>query len=223
METKKVESKRIERYRGTFLLIGFAVALSGTLVAFEWKTYDKPQYHGMNGNIFGMDVQIQPTMPDKPEVKKMKQMFLTNIKLVDHGEDPDIFFFDINSYTGNLDSLTEIQEVSEIETVFEPTIPFPEIAPEFPGGEVSLFAFIKGNLVYPEIAKANGDQGIVYTSFYINSKGAVMDIAIERGVSEALDKEAIRVIKMMPRWKPAQQGITLVKTKISLPIHFKLM
>jgi len=97
-----------------------------------------------------------------------------------------------------------------------------ETMPEFPGGQAALTEFLKKNIVYPEAEKLNGKEGIVYISFIVGKDGAIKSIKILRGVSEAFDKEALRVVKSMPRWNPGERRGAKVDVNFTLPIKFAL-
>jgi periplasmic protein TonB len=97
-----------------------------------------------------------------------------------------------------------------------------EEMPSFPGGDVELFKFIYDNIQYPEIAKENNIQGKVILRFCVTSKGTVDQVSVTRGIDPSLDEEAIRVIKMLPLFKPGKQGGKPVNVWYSLPISFQL-
>lgn len=93
---------------------------------------------------------------------------------------------------------------------------------EFPGGSQAMSQYIAENVVYPEEAMENGESGNVYISFTVDSTGLVKDIKIDRGVSESIDKECIRLVESMPRWKPATTKGKKVASRQRFPIRFKL-
>jgi TonB family protein len=97
-----------------------------------------------------------------------------------------------------------------------------ENMPEFPGGQKALYEFLVKNLKYPAKAKKKGISGKVYVNFVIGKDGQVRDIKVIRGVHKLLDKEAIRVMKAMPKWKPGTQRGKNVNVSYNLPINFKL-
>ena len=97
-----------------------------------------------------------------------------------------------------------------------------EHMPEFPGGDEAMAKFLQKNIVYPESVMKANIQGKVYLSFVVDEKGNVRDAKILRGVHELLDAEALRVINLMPRWKPGTQGGRPVRVQFNLPIDFKL-
>ena len=97
-----------------------------------------------------------------------------------------------------------------------------EQMPQFPGGEVELMKFIKDNLHYPTVAAENGIEGRVTIRFVVRRNGEVTDITVIRGFNPACDKEAIRVVKLMPKWTPGRQNGRDVPVYYTLPILFKL-
>jgi TonB family protein len=97
-----------------------------------------------------------------------------------------------------------------------------EVMPEFPGGEDALLDHIIKNIKYPDKAKDNGVSGKVYVSFVIDTVGKVTDVKILRGIGGECDEEAIRVIRMMPRWTPGYQNGKSVNVMYNLPIKFSM-
>lgn len=97
-----------------------------------------------------------------------------------------------------------------------------EEEPEFPGGTEALMDFIRKNLRYPEILAESCIQGRVILSFVVEKDGSITDIQEMRSPSEYLTEEAIRVVKLMPKWKPGKQRGQAVRVKYMLPITFRL-
>ena len=94
--------------------------------------------------------------------------------------------------------------------------------PEFPGGDKALVRFLAENVKYPVIAQEQGIQGKVFVSFVVNKEGDIEDVKVSRGVDPSLDKEAVRVVSSLPRWKPGKQHGKLVKVSFTVPINFTL-
>lgn len=94
--------------------------------------------------------------------------------------------------------------------------------PSFPGGVTALISWLGNNLQYPAIAEENGIQGLVICSFIVECDGSISDIQVVSGVDPSLDKEAVRVIKQMPQWKPGKKNGDIVRVRHKLPINFKL-
>jgi TonB family protein len=97
-----------------------------------------------------------------------------------------------------------------------------ETQPQYEGGWEAMMNFIRKNLQYPLVAKRNGYQGTVYVSFVVQRDGTVADAKVIRGIHESLDKEAIRVVNLMPKWKPGMQNGKTVHVRFNLPIKFGL-
>ncbi len=100
-----------------------------------------------------------------------------------------------------------------------------EQQPEFVGGQDSLFAFLVRNIKYPQAAKDKKVEGTVYVGFVIDKDGSIKDVNIKRGLKgddAGCHAEAVRVVKMMPKWKPGKQRGKLVEVNYTLPIKFKL-
>jgi periplasmic protein TonB len=102
------------------------------------------------------------------------------------------------------------------------TLRFAEEMPAFPGKEGALQLFIQNNIIYPESAKEEGMQGIVYISFQINPDGSVSDEEIAKSVPGApeLTGEALRLISLMPNWSPGKMDGKNTTVQMSLPLRF---
>lgn len=97
-----------------------------------------------------------------------------------------------------------------------------EKMPSFKGGDAAMKKFIDDNLKYPKIAKEAEIQGRVTVRFVVTSTGAIEDITVIRGIDPSCDKEAIRVIKAMPKWEPGKQNGKAVDVYYTLPVVFRL-
>ena len=97
-----------------------------------------------------------------------------------------------------------------------------EEMPEFSGGMQAMMQFIANNVKYPSIAQKNGVQGRVITQFTVGKDGSITDAKVLRSVDPYLDKEALRVISAMPKWKPGKQGGKAVATRFTVPVVFRL-
>ena len=94
--------------------------------------------------------------------------------------------------------------------------------PQFPGGDEELMRYIASNLKYPTVAQEMGIEGRVTLSFVVNRNGEVGSVEVVRSLDPLCDKEAVRVIKGMPRWIPGRQGGRAVAVYYTIPILFKL-
>lgn len=97
-----------------------------------------------------------------------------------------------------------------------------EVMPEYPGGEKEMMKFLAENIKYPTVAKENGISGKVYVTFIVDKNGLIDNITVLRGIGGGCDEEAMRVIKMMPKWKPGTQRGQAVRVQYNVPIKFTL-
>jgi protein TonB len=112
---------------------------------------------------------------------------------------------------------TEENEEEYIEYFYQ------EIMPEFPGGMTKLMLFIQENMRYPKSAAKKSIEGRVICQFTVTKDGSIEDIIVIRGLHKSLDKEAVRVIKKMPKWKPGKNYEGQVQDcKYTIPVTFKL-
>lgn len=95
-----------------------------------------------------------------------------------------------------------------------------EYQPEFPGGTHAMYKFIQANLRMPQRATKAGISGRVFLSFMILETGDIKDITVLKGLGFGCDEEAVRVVGLMPRWKPGKQSDKIVRVKYNLPILF---
>lgn len=93
---------------------------------------------------------------------------------------------------------------------------------EYPGGVAAMLIFLAENTKYPEESIENNESGRVVVSFDIDKDGTVSNPEVMTGASESLDREAIRLVKMMPKWKPAQLDGKAVKSHFAIPVSFTL-
>ncbi len=121
--------------------------------------------------------------------------------------------------TGEVGPIEPIVETT-IETIYD--MPNVEQMPEFPGGEDELSKYLSENIKYPEKARVDGTQGRVVVGFVVNKDGEIDELKLRRSIGDGCDEEAMRVIKKMPKWKPAKFNGKPVSVYFDLPIFFTL-
>jgi protein TonB len=94
--------------------------------------------------------------------------------------------------------------------------------PEFPGGEAALMKYLKSHVIYPPMAAKNDVQGHVIAQFVVNEDGSVGEVKVVRSLDKDLDREAIRVVKSLPKFTPGRQNGEAVNVWYTLPVPFKL-
>lgn len=97
-----------------------------------------------------------------------------------------------------------------------------EQMPMYPGGEAALMQYLSSNIHYPAVAAENGVQGRVVVGFVVERDGSITDVNVMRSVDPSLDREAVRVVKNMPRWTPGKQNGSAVRVKYQVPVTFRL-
>lgn len=116
---------------------------------------------------------------------------------------------------GNPNFVIGQSQSPEIFTVVEET-------PSFVGGQAAMYQFLSKNLKYPEVALEANTQGTVYISFIVEVDGVISNATIKRDIGNGCGVEALRVVKLMPKWNPGKQKGKAVRTQFVLPVTFKL-
>ncbi len=227
METKKSSKVDLENKRNMFLLLGLVVALGIILVAFEYKT--SPMKTDMLGQLQIQDIeeeiipvtreqQVKPPPPPPPQVVEVMNIVNNEEVIIDELE------IENTEITGNMifDVAPVVQTTKEEEEDGTQIFSIVEEMPEFPGGDRALLQFIANTIKYPVVAQENGIQGRVYVNFVVNVDGSVSEPRITRSVDPSLDKEALRVIGLLPTWKPGKQRGKAVRVSYNVPIYFQL-
>lgn len=132
---------------------------------------------------------------------------------------------DITEGTNDLNKIAIKEEVIAAPKVEEEqpvSIAMVEQKPEFPGGEAAMYKWLGENIVYPAAASEEGVQGRVVVEFVVGKDGSITNVRVVRPRHPALDKEALRVVKAMPKWMPGRNNGQPVKVTYTLPVTFRL-
>ncbi|PLX07135.1 MAG: energy transducer TonB [Marinilabiliales bacterium] len=224
MKSKKTKKADLENKRGIFFQIGLIAVLGIVLLAFEWtNTEERVASLGELGDMeieeeiipITRQEEIKPPPPPPPQAVEVINIVEDDTEIEEELEIEDTEIEE--------DTEVEIVEIEEEEEVDE-ILPFAiiEDKPGFPGGDAELFKYLQSSIQYPVIARENNIEGRVFVSFVIGKDGSVTDVKILRGVDPYLDKEAERVVKAMPKWKPGKQRGKPVKVQYQIPINFRL-
>lgn len=227
MEVKKAPKVDLERKKGIFFQVGLVLALATLLFAFEWKTstgevgtFEIAPEEQVEEEIIPITQQMMKPPPPPPPAPKLTD--LIDIVEDETTIDEELELTDVEDESEN----QEVQDVSDFgdygdeDTGEAEIFQVVEDMPSFPHGNVQKW--IAQNVKYPVIARENGIQGKVYIQFVIEKDGSITDVKVVRGVDSSLDKEASRVINMMPKWKPGKQRGKPVRVSYTLPINFQL-
>ena len=228
MEVKKSPKASLENKKLLFVEIGLVIALTAVYIAFYWTSRDAQVSTLEADNQVVQEEEIIPitqeTPPPPPEAPKIP-VLSDQIDIVDDEIkiDNDFLSLEDNSDMG-VEIMDYVENVQE-EVVEEEAIPFQlvEEKPSFMGGDANQFSvWVNKRLVYPEIAKENGVQGRVTLQFTVEKDGSVTKVKVLRGVDPSLDKEAVRVVSMSPKWTPGKQRDRAVPVTYTFPVYFKL-
>ena len=228
MEIKKSEKANLENKKLLFLEIGLVITLGIILFAFEWDSKESKVAMLDDTTQVVLEEEIIPithdTPPPPPAAPKIP-VLSDQIDIVDDEiELEDDLFMNLEDDASLGVEIMDYVEVEE-EVVEEEAIPFQlvEEKPSFQGGDANQFSkWVNQRLVYPEIAKENGVQGRVTLQFTVEKDGRVTKVKVLRGVDPSLDKEAVRVVSMSPKWKPGKQRDRAVPVTYTFPVIFQL-
>ena len=228
MEIKKSEKANLENKKLLFVEIGLVVSLLITLLALEWTSSETEVSVLEDTTQVITEEEIIPitqeTPPPPPSAPKIP-ILSDQIDIVDDEiKVDDDMFMNLEDDSNLGVEIIDYVEVEE-EVVEEEAIPFQlvEEKPSFQGGDANQFSkWVNSRLVYPEIAKENGVQGRVTLQFTVEKDGTVTKVKVLRGVDPSLDKEAVRVVSMSPKWKPGKQRDRAVAVTYTFPVQFAL-
>lgn len=224
MQLKKNPNASLEDKKFTYVLLGFVFVLSVCYVALEWTEKEVTKYEVADTEFaFEEEIEIQQTSQDvtpPPPPPPVQEVEVLNVVEDDvETEEININTEDDKNTEVVIQAPVEIKEEEEEDNVVFVIV---ENKPEFPGGDAAMMKYLSENIKYPVIAQENGIQGRVICQFVVNKDGSIVDINVVRSVDPSLDKEAIRVIKSMPKWKPGMQRGKPVRVKFTLPVSFRL-
>ena len=235
MEIKKSDKANLDKQRRGNFMLGLVLALAMLFAALEFTTRpaglseddkmldDLPDELNMTpvveqkdmisatGNAGAPSKAITQKVQEVPNTVATQEISPVTSKLV----------------IGNGEGITRQADVTEAlpqvpitkDSVVLKTV---EQLPEFPGGIVQFMKWLTRNLRYPPIAQSQRIQGKVVVSFIINKDGSIASPTIVQSVDPVLDREALRVVKMMPRWKPGLQNGKPCRTMFAIPVNFQL-
>lgn len=183
------------------------------------------------------DIELHPAMDDKEMVNTMavqppQKTFSERIKAVDQPLKQQIEKLSASTTSPLLVGDGEAEALNAKLSAALPPIPVAseqplnfrivQQMPEFPGGGSAFIQWLTHQLRYPPLAQSQRIQGRVVVSFIVNKDGSIVDVKLEKSVNALLDREALRVIRMMPRWKPGVHNNQPCRTMVAVPVVFKI-
>ncbi len=223
MKLKESKKTDMENKRGLSLQIGMFGSLAIVLSAFTYtekaiKADSRGQATAfeINEKIIPVNRQEEIKPPSPPAAVEILSIVSADTKITDN-----LIITDHDTAKENkvkqTQSVTENKQKTE-EEIFVVV----ENMPEFPGGDLALRKFIAAAIKYPTVALENGIQGKVFVNFVVDKDGRILNAKIARGVDSSIDREALRVVMTLPKWKPGMQHGKTVRVSYTIPISFQI-
>lgn len=226
MEVKKTRRANLEKGKSRWLFMGLIVVLSFMFVSFEWTernvTYaisdlvnDPDFFEDLVPVTYNQEKPLPP--PPPPAAVNPEELKIVDDKSTER--ESDIAASDPTDAPVIIPTPIEVPE----ETVEEETeFIIVEEMPMFGSGTTDLMKYLSANIKYPTVSAEQGVQGKVVVQFVVGTHGEILNPVVVKSVDPYLDKEAIRVISTMPKWKPGKQRGKAVRVKYTVPVVFKL-
>ncbi|MBO4489560.1 MAG: energy transducer TonB [Bacteroidales bacterium] len=229
MIAKKTDKGNLENKRTLFILIGLVVVLCLVYASFELFASETkaPGFVAPDDDFIEVSdedvIATDQTPPPPPPTQAQQTEVIIN--LVDNSANVDMdFTFDTEFDEDDaIEELPDV-EVEQIETNDEDEVilHFAAEQPEFPGGMEALNLFLRNEIQYPQMARDNNIQGIVLVEFVVEKDGRVSNAKVVNSLFPDCDKEAVRGIMAMPKWKPAKNNGRPVRCYFKVPVRFSM-
>ncbi len=229
MLTKKTDKGNLENKRGLFILFGLVIVLGLVYAGFElFASEDKAPAFTMADDDFievkDEDVIATDQTPPPPQEQPAQQQeVVLNIVEDNIKVNTDLDF----SQDFIEDEVIEEVDNSDVDVIEEeaddaPPVRFTEEMPEFPGGPEALNSFLTKEIQYPEVARNNGIMGTVLVEFVVEKDGRVSNAKVKVPLFPDCDKEAVRGVMAMPKWKPGKNMGKPVRCFYQVPVTFRM-
>ncbi len=236
MEQKKTRRADIDQRRTTGFLLGLVFVLAVFYVSLEWNSVDS------SDTVDAVDLdeliheselvpmsneELTTQIEKKKEPEKAEQLHVVDDQVEIQPQDEEL----PTEGEGDddeqlLQQLKQEEDKSLASLNVDPDNPLNfhvvEDLPKYPGGAVEFMKWLTRNLQYPAIARSRKTQGKVVAVFYVEKDGSITGISVTQSLSPECDREALRVLRKMPNWEPGIQNDQPCRTKVSIPIVFKL-
>lgn len=239
MEQKKTPQADMEQQRTTGFLLGLVLVLAMLFVALEWNSVESYEdetsldldelVHEDEMIPMSIEEQLTQLEPDKSQPKETEQLRIVDDNVELQPQEEQVAEAEGEGEDEML--LKELQGEEEPKAIAPMGIDpednplkfrLVENLPQYPGGAVEFMKWLTKNLQYPKLAQVKKTQGKVIAHFYVEKDGSITGLKIVQSLSRECDKEALRVLGMMPNWQPGVQNGQPCRTKVSIPIVFKL-
>ena len=237
MEANKTVNDELRNQKSTNMLIGYVLALAAMFCAFEYTQRevkvvedDKIYDYNIEEDMIPITQQQEVVAPP-PAAAPTVMEFINEVE-----DDTELPEEEVETAEEMNQAITAVVgtgapsaavvtapagpvvEADDDDRIYEMV----EENAQFPGGDEACFKWLSEHIKYPSICQEQGVQGRVIVNFVVNKDGSIVDVKTVRSPDANLSKEAERVVKMMPKWKPARQGNKTVRSRFTLPVMFKL-
>ncbi len=234
MDIKKSDKANLDKRRGESFLLGLILAMALLFVAFEYTS--RPAASSNDESMLddmAEDMALAPAMDMKDMISAAPAPASKAVTArVAEANKPTAVDDKLAAATSKLlvgdgEAAAKGAEVTEAlpqtpvdadSTVLRTV----EQLPEFPGGIVQFMKWLKRNLNYPNLALSQKIQGKVVVSFIVNKDGSISSPKVEKSAHPLLDSEALRVVKMMPKWTPGMMDGKPCRTMFAIPVNFRI-
>lgn len=220
MEPKKTDKADVDKRGSLYFQIGLVLSLLFVIVAFSWVDRDEVEMTLASNIEFEEEEEMADITKEeeKPPPPPPPPPVIEVVEEIEEEEEEEIEFEE------------EIEEEDEIEIpdapdeppAEEPIFEIVEEQAEFPGGYAKMMKFLQDNIQYPAMEKDNDIQGTVYVQFVVEKDGSITQTKAVKGPTGNMKQEAVRVVKMMPKWNPGKQRGKAVRVKFTLPVKYRL-
>ena len=236
MDANKTVNEELQGQKSTNILIGYVLSLALMFVAFEYTQREVKVVEEGKIYDFKMEEDMIPIthqeemMAPPPAAAPTVREFLNEVE-----DDTELPEEEIQTAEEVNQAITTVVgtgaptavvsgpggpgvEADDDDRIFDVV----EENAQFPGGDEACMKWLQDHIKYPQICIEQSVQGRVQVGFVVNRDGSIVDVKILRSPDPNLSKEAERVVKMMPKWKPAKQGNKTVRSRFNLPVNFRL-
>lgn len=236
MDANKIVNEELQGQKSTNMLIGYVLSLALMFVAFEYtqrevKVVDEGKIYD-----FKMEEDMIPITHQEEQMAPPPAAAPTVMEVINEVEDDtELPEEEIQTTEEVNQAITTVVgtgaptavvsgpvgpvvEADDDDRIFDVV----EENAQFPGGDEACMKWLQEHIKYPQICVEQNVQGRVQVAFVVNRDGSIVDVKILRSPDSNLSKEAERVVKMMPKWKPAKQGNKTVRSRFNLPVNFRL-
>ena len=236
MDANKTLNDELQGQKSTNMLIGYVLSLALMFVAFEYtqrevKVVEEGKIYDFKMEEDMIPITHQEEMMAPPPAAAPTVMEVIN-EVEDDTELPEEEIQTTEEVNQAITTVVgtgaptavvsgpsgPVVENDDDDRIFETV----EENAQFPGGDEACMKWLQEHIKYPQICIEQSVQGRVQVSFVVNRDGSIVDVKVLRSPDPNLSKEAERVVKMMPKWKPAKQNNKTVRSRFNLPVNFRL-